>query len=361
MRPVNVNELKENQIIAEHVLTDDFQVLLSKGTVLKKEYIDKLKEMDIFEVYIEDDIGELEEFYNEEIRNEIKKRTIEVKESCSNQVKKILQEHTLIKNKELSDIKIQVDEILNNILENENMVDKVFEIRKRSADLFEHSIEVGCVSMILALRLKLSKEETREIGIAGILHDLGLRYTTMIYQNVDIEDFTDYEKEEYKKHTVYGYTAIQNEEWISENVKEMMLSHHENKLGTGYPLHKTDLSLETQILAVCEIMDEMICGIGYVSKKTWEVLPLIDKMRGELYDEPVVDALLHFMAAYPIGTKIVLNDGSLGIVVKQNEKISNRPVVQIIKRGKILEKWSESPVTLVNLAEENDFMIVGAT
>ena len=54
MKLISVDNLKENDIIANSVMTDDFQILLNKGTILKAEYIDKLKELGIREVYIED-------------------------------------------------------------------------------------------------------------------------------------------------------------------------------------------------------------------------------------------------------------------------------------------------------------------
>ena len=48
---------------------------------------------------------------------------------------------------------------------------------------------------------------------------------------------------EYKKHPIYGYSALKNETWISELSKDIILYHHENMDGTGYPLSLLNLSL----------------------------------------------------------------------------------------------------------------------
>ena len=40
---VKVNNLKGNEVLAKHVLSDAWIELIAAGTVVKKEYIDKLK------------------------------------------------------------------------------------------------------------------------------------------------------------------------------------------------------------------------------------------------------------------------------------------------------------------------------
>ena len=57
MKLVTVEDLREGDIIASDVLLEDYTVVLSKGTVIKAPYIDKLREMDIFTVYIEESQG----------------------------------------------------------------------------------------------------------------------------------------------------------------------------------------------------------------------------------------------------------------------------------------------------------------
>lgn len=54
MKLVTVEDLKEGDVIANDVLLDDYTVVLSKGTVIKAPYIDKLRELQVFTVYIEE-------------------------------------------------------------------------------------------------------------------------------------------------------------------------------------------------------------------------------------------------------------------------------------------------------------------
>ncbi len=358
MKLTDVDYLRENDIIADSVMTDDFQILLSKGAVLKAEYIEKLKELGIQEVYIEDDINEEENILIKESELKIRKQSVEIQEECAKRIKEILKQHVYDQEDKLSELKMSVNEILFDILEKPQIVENICEIQERKPDIYEHTLNLCCTSMIIALRMGMDKDEVKQLGTAALLHDLGLRYTTMKYENIELNSLTQEEQEEYKKHTVYGYSAISDADWLTEQEKKMILSHHENLAGLGYPLHSGHLSVLTQILAVCEIMDEMICGIGHKKRKIWEILSYLEEIKGKFYYEDVVETICSFVAAYPIGTKLILDDGSVGIVVKQGEKDPKRPVIQIIDKGNRTKGISKEAVTLINLEKEKEYQIV---
>ena len=54
MKLVTVEDLRDGDIIASDVMLEDYTVVLSKGTVIKSQYVDKLRELEIFTVYIEE-------------------------------------------------------------------------------------------------------------------------------------------------------------------------------------------------------------------------------------------------------------------------------------------------------------------
>ena len=45
MKLCSISDLKENDILAKDVMTDGYNVLLYKNTILSKKYIKKLKEL----------------------------------------------------------------------------------------------------------------------------------------------------------------------------------------------------------------------------------------------------------------------------------------------------------------------------
>ena len=52
MKLRKISELQENDVVGKTVMTNDYQILLSEGTVLKQSYISKLKDLNIKEIYV---------------------------------------------------------------------------------------------------------------------------------------------------------------------------------------------------------------------------------------------------------------------------------------------------------------------
>lgn len=323
MKLVQIEDLKGGEILARQVLTNDYQVLLGTGTIIKKDYIDKLKELEIYSLYIEDE-NDKKNSTNSKILKE------GVQSDCLEKVKNVLEKHMYDKKSELEEINAAAEEVISSIVNDEHVIKKVYEIKERNSDIYEHSISVCTLSILVSLHLGIDKNIIHEMGIASLLHDLGLRYITVKYYNVDIETLSDKEKEEYKKHTIYGYSALSKEEWLSENTRKMILFHHERVGGGGYPLHNKEMPKEYQILALCEAFDELLCGVGCIPMKVHEVIEYIKVQKDKGFSAEIIDALLRFAAVYPTGTKVKLSNGAIGIVVSQNESFPERPSVKIL-------------------------------
>ncbi len=323
MKICKIDELKGSEILARPIMTSDYNILLSEGTVLKEEYISKLRELNIAQVYIQEVANNKAEeivILKEEIENTFKEK-----------VKSILEKHTYQRNAELMELCGTADSIIEEIITEENVMEQVFDIKERSSDIYEHSISICSLAILTALKLGIEKEKIHDIGVGCLLHEIGLRYITVEYNNINVSELSQEEITEYKKHPIYGYSALRNENWISNTVKNIVLYHHEKLNGTGYPLHAKEISMECRIVNVCDSFDEMICGIGRERVKVHEAVEYIKNGRGTSFDPQVVDEFLNFTAVYPAGSFVVTNEGEVGMVMKQNKEFPNRPVIQIIK------------------------------
>lgn len=322
MKLCKVDELTGKETLAKDVLTIEYKVLLSEGTVLKQEYIEKLKELNIRQVYIK------------EQRPDTKTVMIlkeDVEESFKSKVKNILEKHTYSHNNKLVELCQTADYIITNILEEEEVVEKIYDIKERSSDIYEHSINTCSLATIVALKMELPQQKVHDIGVSCLLHDLGLRYLAITYEDQDLSEFSERDAAEYKKHPVYAYTALRDENWISDESKNMILYHHERLDGSGYPLKATDISEECRIIQICDAFDEMICGVGCKRKKVYEAVEYLKHNKDIKFDGKIVDIFLEFTAVYPAGTIVKTNEGETGIVLYQNKQFPDRPVIRITK------------------------------
>ncbi|MEY8267505.1 HD domain-containing phosphohydrolase [Lachnospiraceae bacterium 64-25] len=331
MKLCRVENLKGGEILSKDVMTSDVRVLLSEGTELRPEYIDKINRLGITEVYIKEE---------KILTQEVVILKSETEGFFKDRVKSILEKHTYSKNDELMELSQTADHIITNILEEEEVVEKIYDIKERSCDIYEHSISICSLATLTALKLKLSKEKVHDIGVACLLHDLGLRYLTIEYADQDISTLSKIELAEYMKHPVYGYSALKDENWISNAVKNIILYHHERLDGTGYPLKAKEIPFETQIVNICDTFDEMICGIGCKRIKVYEAVEYLKSYRGIKFNSDIVDTFLEFTAVYPAGSQVLLSDNRVGKVVRQNKEFPDRPVIQIIKdkSGKLVNE-----------------------
>lgn len=324
-----LEELEGNEILAREIMSEDFQVILPEGSQIRKEYINKLKRLEIAEVYVKEP----------EATEEISILKSEIKKSVKETVKDVLERHTYQRNDELSHLNDAADEIITNILEEDKVVEKIFDIKERSADIYEHSVSICSLAILTALKMDVEISNIHDIGVACLLHDVGLRYLTIEYNNQNIASLNQQELIEYKKHPIYGFSSLKDEEWISKSGKNIILTHHERLDGSGYPLRLKKIPIESMIVIVCDAFDEMICGIGCERVKVYEAVEYMKSYKGILFDSDVVDTFLDFTAVYPAGTKVITNEGEEAIVLSQNKGFQDRPIIRIVKdkNGKPVE------------------------
>ena len=193
MKLCSISELKEQDILARDVMADKYNVFLYKNTILNKKYIEKLQDLNIPYVYIQDDIDD----------EEVAVLKKEIEEKSKSKVKEVILKHSYNNGNELKVLSETADNIITNILEEEEVIENIYDIKERSADVYTHSISICVLATLVALKLGLDKERVHDIGVGCLLHDLGLRYMMIEYEDQDIETLSDKELVEYKKKVKY--------------------------------------------------------------------------------------------------------------------------------------------------------------
>ncbi|MBD5500972.1 MAG: HD domain-containing protein [Lachnospiraceae bacterium] len=345
MKLCKVTDLKGGEVLAKTVMTSDFKILLSDGITLRSEYIDKIKELGITEVYIKEDA-----LHEKEVL--LLKSNLE--RVFHDKVRDVMEKHIYRQSKELMELSQTADSIISNILEEDEIVEKIYDIKERSSDIYEHSVNICSLAVLVALKLKIEKNVVHDIAVGCLLHDLGLRYLEVPYTDRNMENFSKTELIEYKKHPIYGYSVLEKEVWISNLSKKIILSHHERMDGSGFPLKLKELPYEVKIVSVCDAFDEIICGIGCNRQKVYQAVEYLKTFKGQKFDTHIVNTFLEFTAVYPVGSKVLLSNNYIGKVVSQNREFPDRPVIQVVRdeQGELV-----SNVFLIDLIKSNNIFI----
>lgn len=320
MKIKSVQALSGGEILANPLLTKEKEVLLPKGTIIKKEYLSLLLAADTKSVMIEDPYEKYEHANSISDNKQIQK-LVEL-------VQSLMERHIYHDHNSLRGFEMIANEIVKGLQECEDY--EVYDLDERETNLYEHTVYVALLSVKAAVKLKLENVSLYEIALGCLLHDIGLRYITAKYADCDWRRNSPEEIFEIKKHTILGYSALDEENWIPEISKKMVLAHHERKDGSGFPMRRKYNEQECKLIQVCDSFDCMISGMECVRKPVWAALDYLQQQEEIKYERKIVDMMESMAARYPVGTKIKLSQGDTGVVIQQTSD-SKKPIVMSLE------------------------------
>ena len=171
MRRIRVTDIRDGDILGRDLFSSSGVVLMSEGTRLKKEYIVRLLELGVKQIYIADDETKEETSLSCSLDEE------EIKEQCGEMVRNTIEKYTYAANDELREIVKVADEIIEELLNDPKVMYSVSCVREKGDALYQHSVNVAALSTLIALRAKLPKNKVKEVTVGALLHDIG--YTTV--------------------------------------------------------------------------------------------------------------------------------------------------------------------------------------
>jgi putative nucleotidyltransferase with HDIG domain len=156
-----------------------------------------------------------------------------------------------------------------------------------------HQRRVTELAHAIATEIGLSKERSRGVRIAGLLHDVGkITIPTEILSKPG--RLSDMEFAIIKTHSKAGYDILKSIDFPWP-VADIVVQHHERMDGSGYPsgLKGEQTALEARILAVADVVEAMVSHRPHrPALGTDQAMQEITDNRGRLYDANVVDACL---------------------------------------------------------------------
>ena len=156
-----------------------------------------------------------------------------------------------------------------------------------------HSELVSRFAIAIAEKFELTEQETEEIYLGGMLHDVGKIGIDEAILNKKGR-LTDDEFEVMKMHPVYGAKIVEPVSYLS-TIREMVLQHHEKMDGSGYPsgLPGDEIKLSARIIAVCDVFEGVTSNRPYRKPmKPEKVIKLLEEEAGDKLDPEVVEAFL---------------------------------------------------------------------
>lgn len=246
--------------------------------------------------------------------------------------KDILSEVRLGKAVNTPSAKKVVETLVTSCLQNPDAFVNMTRLKDFDDYTFTHSVNVSVLAIAIGKRLGLNAHELENLGLAGLLHDVGKMKVPDEILNKPGK-LTDDEFAIMKQHPVYGYEVMKNDTSISPEVIKAALQHHEKSDGSGYPsgIQEQDISKYAKIIAICDVYDAITSNRCYHKGMiAADALKMLFAWSGKHFNEVLVKFFIHLIGVYPAGAVVVLDTGELAVVLKTNKDDGMRPKVLVI-------------------------------
>jgi HD-GYP domain-containing protein (c-di-GMP phosphodiesterase class II) len=193
-----------------------------------------------------------------------------------------------------------------------------------------HTVKSTVIALVIGLYLKLPTHQLIELGIAAVVHEIGMiKIPPQVYMSK--HPLMQQEKKAIFTHPLLGSDFLKSS-GFSVRVCTAVLEHHERENGSGYPQRKTGdrIGLYAKIIAIACSYDALTADRPHKEFKDG-FMSMLDLLKNEnkRYDERVIRALVCSLSLYPIGSYVLLSNNKTGQVIDVKPETPRYPIVQL--------------------------------
>lgn len=359
MRLLTTRSLRSGAILGQVICNDRGTILVSAGTKLTEKIIQRLIDLQIQYVYVEDKktAGIVPK---NSISGKLRTEAVQTIEATFSQIQVNDKLKTaIVVEKAAATFTYLIRNIMEELRSDAEVLSLLADVFVYDNYIFSHSLNVTLYSLALGVELKLTEKQLEVLGMGAILHDVGK-------MNIPFEilgktgRLTDEEFTEVKKHPDFGFQLLKNIHTVSLHVAHCAYQHHERLDGSGYPrgLKGNEIHDFAKIIAVADVFDAVTSNRVYrQAMLPHEGLEILYAGAGIQFEPHIVEAFRRAVAMYPNGLIVRLNDGRKGVIADQNVGIGDRPIIRIIEE---MDRHLKEPYT-INLKNEHQLMIIECT
>jgi len=228
-------------------------------------------------------------------------------------------------------------------------------------EMAKSAVNIAVLSGLTAQEIRLPYHRVHYIIVGALLHDAGMfRLPKAILEKQG--ELTEAERSQMRSHPLLSRDIVIKELSYPAEVGSIVLQHHERWDGTGYPQRSPGegICVGARIVSIADSFEAMVSPkpyrrsiLGYQANKNL----LADNSRR--FDPDILKVFILTMGVYPIGSIVMLSNGSVARVTEARASAPMRPKTQVlIDQTKRVFKSEEAP--FVDLLTEKKVYIAKA-
>lgn len=321
MLKIKMTSLKPGVQLGKDIYSFDGTLLLPKGAVITDDHLTAFARRNIDEVFVMESNSRAK---SEKSFEEVYSQSLDV-------VKAFMLEAKLGRSLEFTDIDYTVDMLVEQVFDQHGLFRQMRMMKDKDDYLFTHSVNVSLLCILIGRWLKCEPAVIKELGVAGLLHDMGKIYIPSHILNKP-DKLSGEEFEEIKKHTLMGYNLLNKYPWINKEVGNAILMHHERADGSGYPVGVKGykIGFYASVVAVADVYDALTSSRIYSDKVSpytaaeilWqESFGKLDPRISKVFYDKITD--------FYVGNEVILSNGMKGVVVFVDPSQPTRPIIMV--------------------------------
>jgi putative nucleotidyltransferase with HDIG domain len=236
-------------------------------------------------------------------------------------VKGLFQDARLGKLVITDDVASLVDDIARSVERNQATLINMARLKSKDEYTYLHSVAVCALMINFARQLQMPEAQVHEMGVAGLLHDVGKMAMPPDILNKAAR-LTDSEFAEVKRHPFSGHELLMKSGNVPAVALDVALHHHERVDGAGYPLglKGADISVAARMGAICDIYDALTSDRCY--KQAWtpaEAITRMESWQGHC-DPDLLFTFMQSLAIFPPGLLVRLRSNRLAVVLPNGRR-----------------------------------------
>lgn len=366
MRKVPLQNIIPGMKTASPVVTDGDSMLIGAGYVLTQKNIERLTEMGMKWVMVDDPLTagiEPTEPLRTSVRRDLQKKMTklvdEVRKGAPRPPESTWSDYcALFRGHPLPPIAVELAEYiaLTAQREIEQEGKKVIAyVPAASEELYfvDHALDVMCLSILLAQVAGFTGKEIGEIALGALLHDVALFFLPVPEKHNGASEGDFYDEGALKEeHTSVGYDILRKTPRVGILSTIVAYQHHEHQDGRGFPqgisgcnkiLRGKDLMQSKGAIhpyaEICALVDTFVTltsdSRNRIPLPFDKGLDMIMRLAGTRLNMEIVRLFLGHTPRYPLGSEVIVQNGtyagSRAIVAQLSHYALNRPSVKLLE------------------------------
>jgi HD-GYP domain-containing protein (c-di-GMP phosphodiesterase class II) len=227
-----------------------------------------------------------------------------------------------------------IGQLADSVLRNPDALTCYAQLKRKDEYQGMHGLRCAILALIFGRQLGLGREQLDNLGMAGLLHDIGM---------VKVPDeilakpgrLSPIELAIVRRHVNWGREMLEHSPGIPNSVIEAAQNHHERYDGSGYlqGLAGDAIGESGMIMAIVDYYDAVTSERPYQTAiSPYTAMRAMYAGRGTLFQPTLIERFIQCLGIYPVGSVVELSTGEVGVVVALNRQSRLKPRVALVRQ-----------------------------